>query len=274
MAILASGVVVMGILAALAGRADSEAPQASPWLTTMDVAIGFAFVAAGAVAGGPLPERVLVAAAGPAWLAGSFLLSARSLHVLVLAVALVLFPSGRVRGLASWLLVGLAGLAGLQLLPQLGVAALFAAVAAVALVRFRRDLVAAWYPAAAAAAVAAVLAASWAATHLPNGTFDPTLALLGYELVLLLVAVAFPLAVRAVMRARARLADRLLSTSGSPAWMGSPWCWVTRWVTGTCGSTGGTRGTAPTWTHAASGWYPAGTGNGSPSAIWVGRSPP
>jgi hypothetical protein len=97
------------------------------------------------------------------------------------------------------------------LLPQLGVAALFAAVAAVALVRFRRDLVAAWYPAAAAAAVAAVLAASWAATHLTNGTFDPTLALPGYELVLLLVAVAFPLAVRAVMRARARLADRLLS---------------------------------------------------------------
>src|SRR6266550_3669343 len=52
-----------------------------------------------------------------------------------------------------------------------------------------------------------ILAASWAATHLANGTFDPTLALLGYELVLLLVAVAFPLAVRAVMRARGRLAD-------------------------------------------------------------------
>ena len=211
MAIIASGVAAMGILAALAVRADSEASQASPWLTAMDVVVGLAFVAASAAAGGPLPERVLVAAAGPAWLAGSFLLAARSLHQLVLAVALVVFPYGRVRGLASWLLVGLAGLAGLQLLPELGVAALFAAVAAVALVRFRRDLVAAWYPVAAAAGVAAVLAASWAATHLTNGTFDPTLALLGYELVLLLVAVAFPLAVRAVMRARARLADRLLS---------------------------------------------------------------
>ena len=210
MAIIASGVVAMGVLAALAVRADSEAPHASPWLTAMDVAVGLAFVAAGAAAGGPLPERVLVAAVGPAWLAGSFLLAARSLHQVVLAVALVVFPSGRVRGLASWLLVGLAGLAGLQL-PQLGVAALFAAVAAVALARFRRDPVAAWYPAAAAIAVAAVLAASWAAAHLRNGTFDPTLALLGYELVLLLVAVAFPLAVRAVMRARARLADRLLS---------------------------------------------------------------
>jgi signal transduction histidine kinase len=209
--IIASGVVVMGILAALAVRADSEAPQANAWLTTMDVAVGVAFAAAGAAAGGPLPERVLVAAVGPAWLAGSFLLAARSLHQLVLAVALVVFPSGRVRGLASWLLVGLADLAGLQLLPQLGVVALFAAVAVVAVVRFGRDLVAAWYPAAAAAAVAVVLAASWTVTNLPNGTFDPTLVLLGYELVLSLVAVAFPLAVRAVMRARARMADRLLS---------------------------------------------------------------
>ena len=101
MAIIASGVAAMGILAALAVRADSEAPQASPWLTTMDVAVGLAFVAAGAAAGGPLPERVLVAAAGPAWLAGSFLLAARSLHQLVLAVALVLFPSGR--GSGVWL---------------------------------------------------------------------------------------------------------------------------------------------------------------------------
>ena len=210
-AIIASGVVVMGILAALAMRADIQAPDASAWLTATDVAVGLAFVAAGAAAGGPLPERVVVAAVGPAWLAGSFLLAARSLHQLVLAVALIAFPYGRVRGPASWLLVALAGLAGLQLLPQLGVAALFAAVTAVALVRFRRDLAAAWYPAAAAAAVAAALAASWTATHLPSGTFDPALILLGYELVLLLVAVTFPLAVRAVTRARARLADRLLS---------------------------------------------------------------
>ena len=112
MAIIVSGVAAVGILAALAVRADSEAPHASPWLTAMDVAVGLAFVAAGAAAGVPLPERVLVAAAGPAWLAGSFLPAARSLHQLVLAVALAAFPSGRVRGSASWLLVGLAGRLG------------------------------------------------------------------------------------------------------------------------------------------------------------------
>jgi len=210
-ALSASGVVAMGMVVALAVRADSQAPHASLWLTAMDIAVGLAFVAAGAAAGGPLPERILVAAVGPAWLAGSFLPAARLLHQAVLAVALTVFPAGRVRGLAPWLLVGLAGLAGLQVLPQLGVAVLFAAVAAVALVRLRADPVAAWYPAAAAAAVAAVLAASWAATHQGDGRFDPTLALLGYELVLLLVAVGFPVGARAVMRARARLADQLLS---------------------------------------------------------------
>ena len=70
---------------------------------------------------------LVVAAVGPAWLAGSFLTGGRVLHQAVLAAALIAFPAGRVRGVASWLLVALAGLTGLQLLPQLGVAALFAA---------------------------------------------------------------------------------------------------------------------------------------------------
>ena len=32
----------MGVLVALAVRADSQAPAASPWLTAMDVAVGLA----------------------------------------------------------------------------------------------------------------------------------------------------------------------------------------------------------------------------------------
>ena len=87
----ASGVLAMGVLVALAVRADSEAPAASPWLTAMDVAVGLAFVAAGVAARGPLPERALMAAVGPAWLAGSFLVAARSLHQAVLVAALVAF---------------------------------------------------------------------------------------------------------------------------------------------------------------------------------------
>jgi signal transduction histidine kinase len=210
-AIRASGVLAIGVLVALAVRADSEAPAASPWLTAMDVAVGLAFVAAGVAARGPLPERALMAAVGPAWLAGSFLSEARPLHQAVLVVALVAFPAGRVRGIASWVLVGLAGLAALGLLPQLGVAALFACTTAVVLARWRADPAAAWYPAAAAAAVAAVLAWVWWIEHLRAGTFDATVILLGYELVLLLVAAGLPLAAAAVLRGRARLADPLLS---------------------------------------------------------------
>jgi hypothetical protein len=128
-----------------------RAPHASPWLTAVDVAVGVAFVAAGVLAGGPLCERVLVAAVGPAWLAGSLLVAARPLHQAMLAVALVAFPGGRVRGAASWVLVTLAGLTALQFMSQLGVAALFALIAVVALARSRSDPVAAWYPAAASA---------------------------------------------------------------------------------------------------------------------------
>jgi signal transduction histidine kinase len=215
-AISASGVVAMGMLVALAVRADSQAPAASPWLTAMDIAVGLAFAAAGLAARGPVPERVLVAAVGPAWLAGSFLVGARSLHQAVLAVALVAFPAGRVRGVASWLLVGVAGLVALQLVPQLGVAALFVGIASAALARRRTDPAAAWYPAAAAAAVAAVLFWVWWATHLRAGTFGATEVLLGYELVLLGVAGGFPVGAAAVLRGRARLADRLLSEEQLP----------------------------------------------------------
>jgi signal transduction histidine kinase len=215
-AITAGGVLAMGVLVVLAVRADSQAPSVSPWLTAMDVAVGLAFVVAGLAARGPSPERVLVAAVGPAWLAGSFLVGARSLHQAILAAALVAFPAGRVRGIASWVLVGLTGLVALQLLPQLGVAALFTAIAAAALARWHTDPAAAWYPAAAAAAVAAVLAWVWWTTHLRAGTFDASEILLGYELVLLGVAGGFPVGAAAVLRQRARLADRLLSQEQLP----------------------------------------------------------
>ena len=201
----------MGVLVALAVRADSEAPAASLWLTAMDVAVGLSFLAAGLAARGPLAERVLIAAVGPAWLAGSFLVGARSLHQAVLVVALVAFPAGRVRGIASWVLVGLAGLTALQLLPQLGVAALFAGIAAAMLARWRGDPAAAWYPTAAAAAIAAVLIWVWWIAHRRTGTFDATVILVAYELVLLLVAGCFPLGAAAVLRGRTKLADPLLA---------------------------------------------------------------
>jgi signal transduction histidine kinase len=202
--------IAIGVLAVLAIRADAAAPHASPWLTELDIATGLAFVVAAVVSRGPSAERVLMAVVGVAWLTASFLPATRSLHQAVLVVSLVAFPTGRVRGLTRWLLACLAVPVGFGLLPQIGVAAVFALVALLLLVEGHRDT-ATGYPTVAAIAVAAVLGASWSVSRLRAEAFDPTLALVGYELVLLAVAAAFPVAAQAVIRSRARLADRLLA---------------------------------------------------------------
>jgi signal transduction histidine kinase len=202
--------LAVAVLAVLAIRADAAAPHASRWLITLDIATGLAFVVGAAVARGSPAERVLVATVGVAWLTASFLPVARSLHQAVLIVSLIAFPAGRVRGVARWVLAAMAVPAGFGFLPQFGVAALFAVVALLVLVEGRRDA-ATGYPTIAAIAVSAVLGVSWSVSRLRADAFDPTVALVAYELVLLAVAVAFPPAAAAVIRGRARLADRLLA---------------------------------------------------------------
>ncbi len=202
--------LVLVTLVVLAIRADVAAPHASPWLIVLDVATGLAFMVAAALAPGSHPERGLMAAVGVAWLTASFLPAARSVHQAVLVVALIAFPAGRVRGLSRWLLVGLAVPVGFGLLPQIGVAALFALVALLVLAGGRRDA-ATVYPTVAALAVAATLGASWVVARWRADVFDPTVALVGYELVLLSIAIGFLVAAQAVIRRRGRLADRLLA---------------------------------------------------------------
>ncbi|HKF88405.1 MAG TPA: ATP-binding protein [Propionibacteriaceae bacterium] len=202
--------IAIGVLVVLAARADVAALHASPWLITLDMATGLAFVVAAVVARGSSAERVLMAVVGVAWLMASFLPATRSLHQTVLVVSLVAFPTGRVRGLSRWLLAGLAVPVGFGVLPQIGVAAVFALVALLVLIEGRRDAATA-YPTVSAIAVAAVLGASWSISRLRAEAFDPTVALVGYELVLIAVAVSFPLAATVVIRSRARLADRLLA---------------------------------------------------------------
>jgi signal transduction histidine kinase len=202
--------LVLVTLVVLAIGADVAAPHASMWLIVVDVATGVAFVVAAALAPGSHAERGLMAAVGAAWLTASFLPAARSMHQAVLVVALIAFPAGRVRGSSRWLVVGLAVAVGFGLLPQIGVAALFALVALLVLIEGRRDT-ATGYAAVAAITVAATLGASWSVARWRADVFDPTVALVGYELVLLAVAIAFPVAAQAVIRSRARLADRLLA---------------------------------------------------------------
>ena len=205
-----AAVLVLVTFVVLAIRADVAAPHASMWLIVLDVATGLAFVVAAALAPGPHPERGLMAAVGVAWLTASFVPAIRSVHQAVLVVALIAFPAGRVRRSSRWLLVGLAVPVAIGLLPQIGVAALFALVAVLVLIEGRRDT-ATVYPTVAALAVALALGASWSVARWRADAFDPTLALVGYELVLMAVAIAFPVAAQAVIRNRARLADRLLA---------------------------------------------------------------
>lgn len=198
------------LLVALAVRAGTTAADARAAFVLLDVSIGIAFVIAGSVARGSVAERVLVVAVGMTWLAGSVWSSLGSLHQAVVAVALLGFPSARIRGPIQGLLTVAAVVVGLGVVPQLGVAALFAVIAgwtAIAAGSHRRGSA---FPAVSAAGIAGALAMSWTATRFNLGAFDPRLALVVYEVVLLLIAGAFPLAIRSVARAR-RLADDVVA---------------------------------------------------------------
>jgi signal transduction histidine kinase len=201
------------VLAVFAARADSSEAHANAWLTALDIAVGLTFIAGASSTPAPLAVRGLIALVGVAWLAGSLWSVARPWHEAALVVALTAFPTGRVQDLTRWALLALAAIVALGLVTQIGVAAVFAAVAVSA--GFRWPSNSAQFPTSAGAALAAVLGLEWLVAH--QGTLDPTLALVGYEVVLLGVAVGFPFAARAVLRARTTLADQLLAEPRVPA---------------------------------------------------------
>jgi signal transduction histidine kinase len=208
------GVSAVAGLVVLAVRADRGAPGATWWSIGLDVGLGLLFVVGAAWAPGPLVQRALFVAVGATWLIASFEPAARLLHQAVLVIALVAFPAGRLHGVMRWLVAALAVPIGLLLFTQLGVAVVFALVAGTALATVRSDPAAATFPAGAAAGVAAVLAVSWSAARFDRPALDSTDALLAYELVLVMVAIGYPLAARAVGANRAELADRLLGDEG------------------------------------------------------------
>jgi signal transduction histidine kinase len=137
-------------------------------------------------------------------------------HEAALVVALAAFPAGRVEGWTRWALLAMAAIVACGLVSQVVVAAVFAAVAVSAGVRW--PSASALFPTFAGAALAAVLGLEWLVAH--QGTLDPTLALVAYEVLLLAVAVGFPIASRAVSFARTSLADQLLSEPRVPALVG------------------------------------------------------
>jgi signal transduction histidine kinase len=237
------GAIVGGtsLLVFLAVRGGTAAPDPSLPLIALDAVVGLAFVAAATVSPGAIVERVLVLSIGVTWLVGSIEPAAGSIHQAVLAVALVAFPSGRIRGITPVVLAAAAVSVAFRLLPQLAVASLYAVVAGRAFGTGRSRLGARTYPAVAAAGVAAALALSWLTNRYDLEALDPTLALVLYELVLLLIAGAFPVAARAVVRSRERLADEIVSdmtleglegiTNALRSILGDPSLRIYRWDT-------------------------------------------
>ncbi|MGN9907757.1 sensor histidine kinase [Phytohabitans sp. LJ34] len=202
--LLAAAVAVaVAALSVLASRADAAA-GAAPGYVAADLAVGVALAGAALVAAGATAERLLVAGAGAAWLAGSVFAEVRSLHQGMLLVALVAFPDGRIRGPVRVSLVAAAAVVAFGLVPQVGVAALFATVAAVALLGAARLRGA--FPAAAGGVLASALLYAWW-----SGRHDaPVPPLAVYEAALLTVAAGFAVATRLVRRDAARLADTAL----------------------------------------------------------------
>jgi hypothetical protein len=211
--------LAMGMVAA-AVRAEAVTPATTAGEAVVVGVVGAAFLVAAAAAQGPTAMRALVAVVAIAWLLAAFLPASVLVHQAVLAVALLAFPTGRVGGPGRWVLVALTVPVASALAPQPALAMLFAAIGLACALRLRTDPVASAFPAAAAAAVAAVLGGSWAVSRLASDAFDTDIALVVYELVLLAVAAGFAVATRAVVADRAGLADRLLAeteTTGASA---------------------------------------------------------
>jgi hypothetical protein len=155
------GGAVTAVLAVLAARADSRASGSTAWMTVLDVMVGLAFIGAASWTPVPIAERVLIGGVGATWLAGSFLSGTQLVHQAVLIIVLVAFPTGRPRGVASWLFVGVAVVVAVKFVSQIGVVSVCAAVAATAPLDPRRGKILAWYRALAAGGIALALGVSW-----------------------------------------------------------------------------------------------------------------
>jgi signal transduction histidine kinase len=198
--VIAGSGVGFAVLSAAAAWADG-ANGVPVVLVVLDVAVGLTLAGAALAAVGSTVERWLVASVGAAWLVGSVFAATRSLHQSVLLFALLAFPSGRIRGVVRILLAVPAAAVAFQVVPQPGVAALFAVVVPLALIgepRFRGA-----FPAAAGGVMAgALLFAWWGGRH-----DTPLSPLVVYQIALVMVAIGFVAATRAVRRDAARLAD-------------------------------------------------------------------
>ena len=165
--------------AVFAVRADFPRPDGSWWLIALDVIVGLVFVVAAWWALGPATERWLMAGVGLAWLAGSSVPMAGSLHQTVLLIALVAFPNGRLRRWPARAVAVLALPVAVGVVTQAGVAALFAAGGLCVVLDRRRITIGRTYPALACGGVVAALGSAWAVGQVLPEVADPTSSRIG-----------------------------------------------------------------------------------------------
>ena len=170
----------------------------------MDALVVVGFVGSGlALRMAPTPLRVLWILVGATWWLGD-VPAFRLMHQGVLIVALGCFPAGRPHTFAqrATVVIGLALAPGF--LGQPGAAIGFLAAAGLG---FRRGA----FVQLSAAGIGLWLAASFVWSRAWPGTFDPSLALFVYELLMFVVALALPWGLWADARQRLALSDRVLA---------------------------------------------------------------
>jgi signal transduction histidine kinase len=198
------------LLAAIALDAGLGAAEANPWLVVLDVSVGIGFLAGAAVAPGSWRMRTIVGAVGVAWLAG-WIIPAPLAHQGVLIVAVVAFPAGRPRHLVGWVAVAAAVPVALGLAPQPAVALVFGAASVASFLRLT-PVSSAW-PSLTAGAVALAVGATWLVRSLDPFLYDPLVAEVSYDVILLLAAIGFPVAMR-VVEDRSTIGRRVLAAEG------------------------------------------------------------
>lgn len=170
----------------------------------LDILCGLAFLGGGLVTRRtPMAMRAWWVLTGVAWWLGDFA-PLRLVHQGVLLGALAVFPVGRPRSVGQYAALGIGALVATGCVGQVGSAVGFLVTAAIvgrrrAFTRLAAGVVGLW------------LAGAFVSSRVSAETFQPSRALVGYELVLLAVAVTLPWGIAVERRRRGALTDRLLA---------------------------------------------------------------
>ena len=206
-AALVAGAAAFTVLAVAAGKAEAILSPGGDqaWLVPV---VGLVIASSAVAMRDPILGRLLLAATGVAWLAGSFSVWLLILHQGVLLVALVAAGTGRIVGMDRLVVVAAVPVS-LGVFGQPVVGACFFAVACVVLSRSRTPI--AFAAGIAASVVGTLLVGSWAASRVDPAGFDPRVALLAYEAALMVAGGALVAGSAAVAARDGSLVDRLVA---------------------------------------------------------------